>query len=871
MAKVSKEKKIEEELPEIEPEEEAAEETEEETEKKEEKQEGAIKKEVITKAINTNLMEVGFVKPREIISEMKTCYLDYAMSIIVARALPDVRDGLKPSQRRILYSMNNLGLNPSARYRKSALVVGDVLGKYHPHGDLAVYEALVRMAQNFSLRYPLVDGQGNFGSIDGDGAAAMRYTECRMAPIAAEILRDIDKEVVDFVDNYDASRKEPRVLPAAVPQLLINGAVGIAVGMATNIPPHNLSEVIDALTLLIDQPETEVAEIMQHIKGPDFPTGGFIYSKKDILEAYATGRGRMVTRAKCEIEEVKKERFNIIVSELTYQSNKAATITKIASLVKEGKLTGIRDLRDESDKDGIRVVIELKKDAFPKKVLNKLYQLTDLQKNFGLNMLALEGGIQPKVMNIKEVLVHYLNYREEIITRRTQYELKKAKERAHILEGLKKALDHIDEVIQVIKKSATRQEAKEQLMKRFKLTDIQTEAILEMRLQTLAGLERKKINDELEEKLKLIAQLEDLLSSKAKIYKVVKSELLAIKEKYGDERKTKVVATGIGEFAVEDLVPNEDTIITLSRGGYIKRINPNTYRVQHRGGVGIMGASIKEDDVISQIIALKTHDDVYFFSELGKVYVTKAFEIPEASRISKGQAIANFLSLQQRERITAVLSVRAGNEFKYFFMATKHGLVKRVAMEGFANIRRSGIVAIRLNAQDELNFVGLTTGKDEVILVTRMGQSIRFKESDARLMGRAAAGVRGIRLKVADDYVVGTNVVNSEDEKKELLVITERGYGKKTKIAYYKQQKRGGSGIRTLKVTSKNGPIAHVSLVGDLSPEHLEGGTDIIATSSFGNIIRIKIETIPSLNRSTQGVKIMKLREGDTLAQATKL
>ncbi|MBU2025969.1 MAG: DNA gyrase subunit A [Patescibacteria group bacterium] len=813
-------------------------------------------------------MEIGYVKPKKIVEEMKTSYLDYAMSIIVSRALPDVRDGLKPSQRRILYSMHNLGLSHQAKYRKSALVVGDVLGKYHPHGDMAVYDALVRLAQNFSLRYPLVDGQGNFGSIDGDSPAQMRYTECRMTRVSEEILKDIDKDTVDFIDNYDASRQEPRVMPAAVPQLLINGTVGIAVGMATNIPPHNMGEVMQALIYLIENPNCEIKELMRFVKGPDFPTGGFIYNKKDILEAYSTGKGRMVTRAKTEIVETKKDRFAIIVSEVTYQSNKAAVITKIADLVKQGKITGIKDIRDESDKDGIRVVIELKKDAYPKKVLNRLFQLTDLQKNFGLNMIALEAGIQPKVMNIKEVLSHFFNYRVQVVTRRTNYELRKARDRAHILLGLKIALDHIDAVIKTIRSSRTREIAHKNLMQKFKLSHKQSQAILEMRLQNLAGLERKKIQDELEEKKKLIKQLETLLKSKVKMTNLIKKELQELNEKYKDKRRTKVITGPVGEFSQEDIVPQEDSIIMISRGGYIKRMNPNAYKVQKRGGVGIIGASPKEDDVISHIFSCKTHDDIFFFTESGKAYITKAYEISEASRTSRGQAIANFLALPQREKITAIIPISSKNQPRYLFMCTKLGTIKRIKLEKLANIRKNGIHAIKLKGQDELWWVKPTNGRDEIILATSHGQSIRFKETDVREMGRVASGVRGINIK-QEDWVVGIGAIpRGETKGINLLVITQKGFGKKTALSRYKVQKRGGMGIKTMKITVKNGPITHASLVDENNENK---ATDLIATSQNGNIIRISIKNIPLLGRATQGVKVMRLHAGDKLAQATKV
>ncbi|MBD3238055.1 MAG: DNA gyrase subunit A [Candidatus Moranbacteria bacterium] len=814
------------------------------------------------------------IKPRKIVEEMKSSYLDYAMAIIVGRALPDVRDGLKPSQRRILYSMHKLGLTHSARYRKSALVVGDTLGKYHPHGDIALYETLVRMAQDFSLRYMLVDGQGNFGSVDGDGAAHMRYTECRMQAMAEAMLEDIEKETIDFVDNYDASRKEPSVLPAAVPQLLINGTMGIAVGVATNIPPHNIGEIIDATVHLIDNPECEIKDLMNFIQGPDFPTGGIIYGAEDIAEAYSSGKGRIITRAKCQIVETKKGRGNIIVNQITYQSNKANTIAKIAELVKAGKIQGIRDIRDESDKEGIRIVIELKKDAYPKKTLNQLYQLTDLQKNFGLNMLALEDGIQPKVMNIKEIIEHYLKHRVEVVTRRTKHDLRKAKERAHILEGLKKALDQIDQVIETIRSSRTKQIAHQNLMKKFAFTDRQTEAILEMKLQTLAGLEREKIQDELKQKLALIQQLQALLASDEKIKQAIKKELLSKRDKYADQRRTKVIKGQVKGFSNEDLVPNEEAIIMLSRGGYIKRMNPNTYKVQKRGGVGIMGATTKEDDVIYLITSAETHDNIYFFTDSGKIYVTKAYEIPEGSRQSKGQAIANFLSLNQQEKVTAILCLNnkqknplglEAEKPKYLFMVTKFGKIKKTKLQAFENLRSSGIYAIKLAGQDVLWWVKPTYGDDEIMLVTSQGQSIRFSEKDVRVMGRTASGVRGIKLK-KNDFIVGMDTIkktDNPDQELEIIAITEKGYGKKTSLKRYKKQKRGGSGIKTMRITAKNGPIKHASIVDKKLDQ-----ADLIATSKKGTVIRIRANAVPSLGRATQGVKIMRLRSGDELAQA---
>ncbi|HLM83698.1 MAG TPA: DNA gyrase subunit A, partial [Candidatus Bathyarchaeia archaeon] len=641
-------------------------------------------------------MEIGYIKPRELTSEMKESYLAYAMSVIVSRALPDVRDGMKPVHRRILYAMRELGLGHSAKFRKSALVVGDVLGKYHPHGDTAVYDSMVRMAQTFSLRYPMVNGQGNFGSMDGDNPAAMRYTEAKLTAFAEEMMADIEKDTVDFVPNYDASRQEPSVLPAKAPQLLLNGTMGIAVGMATNIPPHNLGELVDAIAYLIENPDCEVKELMQFVKGPDFPTGGSIFNQADIAQAYLTGRGSIVCRAETEIVETKTGQFQIIVTEMTYASNKAAMIEKMADLVKTGKIEGIRDIRDESDKEGVRVVIDLKKEAFPKKILNKLYTLTDLQKSFHVNMLALVDGIEPKVLNLKAMLEYFVAHRQVVVTRRTQYELRIAKERAHILEGLKKALDHIDAVIDTIRKSATKEIAHDNLMKKFKLSDKQSTAILEMRLQTLAGLERQKIEDELKEKMRLIKELEDLLKHPKKILGVIKTELAELREKYADDRRTRVVRSAVGEFKQEDLIPNEEAIIVLTQDNYVKRMNPSLYRVQKRGGKGVIGATTKEDDTIDLVVSAMTHDDLFFFTNTGKVFQTKAYEIPSTSRTAKGQAIVNFLQVSPDEKITAVITIGKDSQAKYLFMATKFGTVKKTAIEDFAKVRRSGLIALNL-------------------------------------------------------------------------------------------------------------------------------------------------------------------------------
>ena len=810
-------------------------------------------------------MEIGYIKPREITDEMKESYLAYAMSVIVSRALPDVRDGMKPVHRRILFAMRGLGLTHTAKYRKSATVVGEVLGKYHPHGDTAVYDSMVRMAQDFSMRYPLVDGQGNFGSMDGDSAAAMRYTEAKLTSLAEEMMADIEKDTVDFVPNYDSSRQEPSVFPTKVPQLLLNGTMGIAVGMATNIPPHNLGELVDGLTYLIENPDCEIKDLTKIVKGPDFPTGGSIYNQADIEQAYLTGRGGIVTRAEAEIVEAKNGQFQIIVTEMTYASNKAATITKMAELVKMGKLEGIRDIRDESDKDGVRIVIELKKEAFPKKVLNKLYSLTDLQKSFHVNMLALVDGIEPKVLNLKAILEYFIAHRRVVVTRRTKFELERAKERAHILEGLKKALDHIDAIISTIKKSADKEAAHQNLMKRFKFSDKQTTAILEMRLQTLAGLERKKIEDELKEKRNLIKELEELLKSPKKILAVIKKELTDLKEKYADERKTRVVKSAVGEFKQEDLIPNEETMIVLTEDDYIKRMPPSFYKVQKRGGKGVIGASTKEGDTIDRVVTAMTHDNLFFFTNSGKVFQAMAYEIPVSSRIAKGQAIVNFLQIAPGEKITAVISISKGSQAKYLFMTTKFGTVKKTAVEDFAKVRRSGLIALNLVKDDELRWIAPTTGKDEVIITTANGQAIHFKETDVRPMGRTAAGVRGVKLR-RDDAVVGMDVVLKDQKGNQLLVFSENGFGKRSDLKGYKIQRRGGSGIKTAKITPKTGKLvsAHIVNVDNLD-------TDMIASSAKGQIIRTPLRSISALGRATQGVRVMRLNQDDKIAATTVL
>ena len=807
----------------------------------------------------------GKIEARSITDEVRQSYLDYAMSVIVARALPDVRDGLKPVHRRILYSMWSTGLRASAKFRKSATVVGEVLGKYHPHGDTAVYDTMVRLAQDFSLRYPLVWGQGNFGSMDGDSAAAYRYTEAKLAPIAEEMLLDIDKDTVDFVPNFDGMHEEPLVLPAKLPQLLLNGTVGIAVGMATNIPPHNLSELVDGICHLIEFPDANVDDLMQFIKGPDFPTGGTIYNARDIREAYATGKGPIMARAKAEIVESKAGQFQIIITEMTYATNKSSLIMKIAELVKEDKLSGIKDLRDESDRQGVRIVVDLKKEAFPQKVLNTLYQMTDLQKNFNVNMLALVDGVDPQILTLKAILEHYIKHREKVVVRRTEHDLEKTKDRAHILEGLKRALDHIDAIIDAIKKSPTKEEAHANLMKKFKLSDLQTTAILEMRLQTLAGLERQKIEDELAEKMKLIAYLGDLLKHRKKILALVRSELTLVKEKYGDERRTKVVKTGVTEFKQEDLIPNDEAIITLTEDGYIKRMNPSVYRVQKRGGKGVIGATTKEEDRIAQVLSIETHDNLMFFTNTGKVFQTKAYEIPESSRTSKGQAIVNFLQVAQEEKITAMIAFSNNDAFKYLFMATENGTIKKSKLEDFENVRRSGLIAIGLDKGDTLGWVRPTTGDDDAVLTTSDGQAIRFRETDVRPMGRNASGVRGMKLK-GKDKIVGMDVVPKGAKGLELLILSQNGYGKRSELKSYKVQKRGGSGIKTMKVTAKTGKLVGAAITSLAVIED-----DLILTAEKVLIIRVPFKSVPLLGRVTQVVRVMKPQPGDAVAAFTLL
>jgi DNA gyrase subunit A len=802
----------------------------------------------------------GLVEPQPLVKEIRQSYLDYAMSVIVARALPDARDGLKPVHRRILYAMWNIGLKAGAKFRKSATVVGEVLGKYHPHGDTAVYDSLVRMAQDFSLRYPLVRGQGNFGSLDGDSAAAMRYTEAKLSAISEELLFDIERNTVDFSPNFDGSQMEPRVLPAKLPNLLLNGTMGIAVGMATNIPPHNLRELASAIVYLADNPEATVEDLMQFVKGPDFPTGGLIYNQKDILAAYATGKGGIVMRGAAEIVENKNGQFQIVISEIPYQINKAALVEKIAELVKDKKIEGIKDLRDESDKDGVRIAVDLKKDAYPKKILNSLFKLTQLQETFHVNMLALVDGLQPKVLTLKMVLEEYIKHRFAVVKRRTKFDLDKARERAHILEGLMIALNNIDAVIKTIKASKDKEAAKVNLMKKFKLTERQSLAILDMRLATLANLERQKIADELKEKRALIKELEAILKSVVKIKEIIKKEIKELAEKYGDERKTKVLAHGVKEFSVEDLVPNEEAVVMMTRDGYIKRLAPDTFKVQGRGGKGVIGLTTKEEDTVDFMFTTLTHNDILFFTTKGRVFQLKAYEIPQAARTAKGTPIINFLQLAGSEKITSILPLDKLAKSKFLFFATEKGLVKKVEISAFANVRRSGLIAIKIKDDDKLIWTKPTNGDDQIELITALGQAIRFKETDVRAMGRNAAGVRGIRLKKQDDAVVGMGVVKNDKEKMkkyQLLAIAENGFGKRTALGLYKVQGRGGSGVKTAKVTSKTGKLINAFVVNAESMVV----KDLIIISEKGQVIRLPFKSVNQLGRDTQGVRLMRFKE----------
>ncbi|MEK7617159.1 MAG: DNA gyrase subunit A [Patescibacteria group bacterium] len=805
------------------------------------------------------MTNIGKIQAAPIIDEMQRSYLDYAMSVIVSRALPDVRDGLKPVHRRIIFAMHGQGLHHSARYQKSAAVVGEVLKNLHPHGDAPVYEALVRMAQNFSMRYTLIDGQGNFGSIDGDSPAAMRYTEARLGAISDELLRDISKNTVDFIDNYSGTTKEPILLPSVIPNLLLNGASGIAVGMATQIPPHNLGEVCDAIIYMIEHPDVTVEDLLGFIKGPDFPTGASIYDLSEITAAYATGKGRIVMRAKAEIDETEKGKMQIIVSELPYQVNKATLIARIADLVKTKKLDGIADLRDESDrKQMVRIVFDLKRDAKPQALLNSLYKYTAMQSVFNVNLVALSDGV-PHLLTLKHILEAFISHRQVVVKRRSEFELSEAKAREHILEGLKIAVDHIDSVIETIKKSKDAEVAKVNLMKKFKLTEIQSIAILDMQLRRLAALERQKIEDELKMVRETITYLEDLLAHPEKILKVIKGELTNIKEKYGDDRKTRVYKQKVGEFSEEDLVQNEVTIATITEGGYIKRQSPHSFRTQQRGGKGVMGISTKETDAVSHIFYTQTHDNLLFFTDKGRVFQIKVWEIPETQRAAKGQALVNLINVEQGEKITAVLTTRQkGEQAKFFFMCTQKGTVKKTSLEEYANIRKNGLIAIKLDGGDKLGWVSTTSGKDDLIIVSRKGKSIRFTEAQVKPTHRDTSGVRGIRLG-KEDEVVSLSIV---DDKNELLVIMENGLGKKTRFSSWSRQGRGGQGVKAAQVTSKTGPIVTAQAV-DKSMDVL------VLTSNKGQLIKMDLKQVPSLQRQTQGVILMRTRPGERVAAAT--
>lgn len=794
---------------------------------------------------------------RTIEDVMEDSFLRYSMSVIIDRALPDVRDGLKPVHRRILYTMGEQGLRPGGKFNKSARIAGDVMGKYHPHGDLSIYDAMVRLAQDWVMRYPLVQGQGNFGSMDGDPAAASRYTEARLGRAGNELLTDLDKETVDFRDNYDGSEQEPVVLPARLPNLLLNGQVGIAVGMATSIPTHNLGELVDATVHLIDKPDATVDDLLKHVKGPDFPTGAVVYGGALMRQAYQTGRGSVVIRAVANIEETKKGRHQIVVTEMPYAVNKATLIEKIADLVKEKKLTTISDLRDESARGNVRIVIELKKDAYPKKVLNQLYKMTSLQTAFHYNMLALVDGIQPRILGLQDILQEFIKHRQQVVRRRTEYELRKAKERAHILEGYKIALDHIDEVIKTIRASKTQEEAEVALIAKFALSEIQAKAILAMQLRRLTGLEREAIENELAELLALIAKLEGILADEQEILSIIRTELVEIKERYGDERRSKIINHELGKFSDEELIPEEETVVLLTTENYIKRTLVSDYRRQNRGGKGKRGMTTKEEDVIDQIIPANTHDWLLFFTNKGRVFRLKAYEVPAASLAAKGVAAVNLLQLQPEEKITSIINHEkdAGDD-GYLFMATTKGTVKKTPMTDYANIRTNGLITINLDDGDELRWIKRTTGNNDVIISTSAGQAVRFNESEARPMGRAARGVRGVRLR-PNDWVVGMDVVVSDDQT--LLVISEKGFGKKTKVANFPGHKRGGVGIKAAVVTAKTGPIISVQTI---DPSMVEA----LLVSKNGQTIRLGLDDIKLLGRTTQGVTIMRLAEGDAVS-----
>ena len=824
-------------------------------------------------------MEIGNLKQTEITTEVKRAYLDYAMSVIVSRALPDVRDGLKPVHRRILFALHELNLTHTAKYAKSAKIVGEVMGKYHPHGDMPIYDALVRLAQDFSMRYPLIDGQGNYGSVDGDPPAAMRYTEARLATITGEMLMDLDKETVDTIPNFDATLQEPVFLPAKLPNLLLMGSEGIAVGMATKIPPHNLGELVDAITFMIGKtkvinPEktfsltstATVDELLEFIKGPDFPTAGSIYDWSEIKNVYATGRGRIIIRGKADIEEIGNGKSAIIVTELPYQVNKALMVARIAELAREKKIEGISDLRDESDRHGTRVVIELKRDTAPKKVLNNLFKHTSLQTSFSANIVALVNGT-PQTLNLKTILEEYLKHRYFIVKKRSEFELKQAKARLHILEGLKIAVDNIDAVIKTIRESKTQEDAKQNLIIKFKLSDLQATAILDMQLRRLAALERQKIEDELIMVKETIDYLEDLLAHPGKILSVIKEELKVLKEKFADPRRTKVYKSKVGEFSEEDLIPNEPTVITITDTGYIKRQSLNSFRVQHRGGKGVRGMTTKEEDGILNIRYAQTHDNILFFTNRGKVYQLRAFEIAESSRTSKGTAVVNLINVEQDEKVESFINYKVGKKgieeetFKYVFLSTKNGTVKKTALTEFENIRRNGILAIKLDKGDELVWSALTEGNNEVILTSHDGKAIRFSEKSVRPLGRSTRGVRGIKLHATDE-VISMDVIK-KDAKTDLITIMENGLGKKTPVGQFRGQSRGGQGVKVAKVTAKTGKVAFAQVI-------LPNYKTLIMTSKRGQVVKLELSSIPRHSRNTQGVKLMRFSNStDRVTSAT--
>jgi DNA gyrase subunit A len=819
--------------------------------------EETLQPEIINSNGDSDVMDSGhskIVERRSVENVMEDSYLRYSMSVIVSRALPDVRDGLKPVHRRILYSMEKNGWKPGGKYVKSARITGDVMGKYHPHGDVAIYDSMVRLAQPWATRYLLVDGQGNFGSMDGDPPAAQRYTEARMGKAGQVLLEDIEKDTVTFRENYDGSEMEPEVLPAKLPNLLLNGQMGIAVGMATNIPPHNLSEVVDATVALIDNPEATIDDLLEYIKGPDFPTGGIVYGAGSIRTAFTGGRGGVVVRGVADIQETNKGRHQIIISEIPYALNKESLLIKIADLVKEKKIIGIADLRDESARGSVRIVIDLKKDAYPKKILNQLYKLTPLQTTFHYNMLALIDGIQPRVLGLQDILREYIKHRQVVVRRRTEFELRKAKDRAHILEGLKIALDNIDEVITTIRQSQTTDEAQANLIKKFKLTEIQAKAILAMQLRTLAGLERKKIEDELAELLQLIAKLEAILASETKILKIIKDELLQVKKQFGDERRTKVVPQELDRMSDEDLIPDEQVVVTLTSANYIKRSQINDYRKQNRGGKGKRGMATREEDVIEHVVNASTHDFLLFFTNKGRVFRLKTYEVPAVGLNAKGVALVNLLQLQPEETVSSIINIsKQQGSGGHLFMCTVRGVVKKTPFEQYQNVRQSGLIAINLDDGDELKWIRMTTGENEIVISTSQGQAIRFHESDARPMGRVARGVRGIRLRTGDK-VIGMDVVA---EASSIFVISDQGYGKRTKIAQFTPHKRGGVGIRSAVVNKKTGDLIGVKTLSD------DDTQEVIIISQQGQTIRLGLKNIPSLGRATQGVRIMRLNDGD--------